>query len=82
MTLSLSSDELGNIIARSAINIATRHLLAGLPKVCCGSKPEPLPNARMSAFASCGHPSHGLWPASCQEPTLAEPAFDPSRDRC
>src|SRR4029077_4428403 len=34
--------------------------MAGLPQ------PEPLPNPRMSAFASCGHPSHRLWPASCR----------------
>ena len=29
------------------------------------TKPECLPNARMSASTSCGHPSHRLWPVSC-----------------
>jgi hypothetical protein len=38
---------------------------SGRAEVGSGSKPECLPNARMSASTSCGHPSHRLWPASC-----------------
>ena len=45
-----------------------------------GSKPECLPNTRMSASTSCGHPSHRLWPALCHNRTHAvqqkAPLFD------
>ena len=36
-----------------------------------GSKPEPLVNARMSAFTSCGHACRMAWAALCHFQTLS-----------